>query len=420
MKREYFTRVRKRVFIITTILAPLSIAVITLSPIFLAKHGVSEERIAIYDESGIFVNQLQNKNNVKFEYIEPTVIPLDTFKRHYSEQGYSGVLHIPSNFSINDPTNVAYFSNDQLGIFTEGNIRDQMDEVLRSERLKEANVSPEMMAKLNTPVEIVQPDLRLSSAETSTALAYVMGFMIYIVMLTYGMTVMRGVMEEKTNRIAEVIISSVKPFQLMMGKIVGIALVGLTQFLIWIVLSGIILSALKGYYAGDISQLQNFSSMSNQLQHQNVSKMASFVVDINKLPLGLIAFGFVFFFLGGYLLYASLFAAIGAAAGEEGDQSLTFVATVPIIISIIIMVSVLNQPNGQLALITSMIPFCSPVVMAARLPFVPPAWQIILSGVLLIAGFICMVWVAGKIYRTGILLYGKKVSVREMLKWVRY
>jgi ABC-2 type transport system permease protein len=149
-------------------------------------------------------------------------------------------------------------------------------------------------------------------------------------------------------------------------------------------------------------------------------EMANFIVDLDKLPLGLIAFGFIFFFLGGYFLYASIFAAIGAAAGEEGDQSLTFIATVPIILSIIIMMSVLNQPNSKLAIITSLIPFCSPVIMVGRLPFVPPLWQIILSASLLIAGFILCVWLAGKIYRTGILMYGKKITLSEMAKWLRY
>jgi ABC-2 type transport system permease protein len=419
IRREYLSRVRRRIFLITTLLAPLSLGVVTLLPVFLARHGGGQEKIALYDESGIFSDQLQNRGNVTFGHINTGNVLYDTLKKHYAEMGFSGVLHVPAEFSIDQPAPAEYFSNEQLGLMTEGTIADEMNDVLRQQRLKAANISPEVMEKLDTPVKIVQSDQQLSTAATSTVLGYVMGFMIYIVMLTYGMMVMRGVMEEKTNRIAEVITSSVKPFQLMMGKIVGIALVGLTQFIIWIVLSGVVISMLKGYYAGDISQAQQLSTMNPGMQ-QNIPQVAGFIADLDKLPLTLIAFGFVFFFLGGYLLYASIFAAIGAAAGEEGDQSLAFIGTVPIIISIIIMVSVLNQPNSRLAMISSLVPFSSPIIMVARLPFVPPAWQIALSAILLIAGFLFTVWVAGRIYRTGILMYGKKVSVREMLKWVRY
>jgi ABC-2 type transport system permease protein len=213
---------------------------------------------------------------------------------------------------------------------------------------------------------------------------------------------MRGVMEEKNNRIAEVITSSVKPFQLMMGKIIGIAFVGLTQFIIWIVLSAVIMTLLKGMYAGDISQVQNMNMMNGMqgMPDRGTPEIANFLVNMDKLPLGLIAFGFIFFFLGGYLLYASIFAAIGAASGEEGDQSLTFIATVPIIISIILLISVLNQPNSKLAIIASFIPFSAPIIMAGRLPFVPPTWQIIVSALSLIAG-IRFYGVAGRKKFTG-------------------
>lgn len=361
---------------------------------------------------------MENRDHLTFGHINTANVPYDSLKKNYTASGFSGILRIPADFSISQPLSIEYFSTDQLGLMTQGGIENQMNEVLRKERLRAANISPEVMEQLNVPVKIIQADLSQSTAQTSTILAYVMGFMIYIVMITYGMMVMQGVMEEKKNRIAEVITSSVKPFQLMMGKIVGIALVGLTQFLIWIVLSGAVISLLKGLYGGDMNDMQQMQGMN--APQQDLPFIAGFLTDLDKLPLALLAFGFVFFFLGGYLLYASIFAAIGAASGEEGDQSLTFIATAPIIISILIMVSVLNQPNSRLAVITSLIPFCSPIIMVGRLPFGPPAWQIILSGVLLIAGFVFTVWVAGKIYRTGILMYGKKITFREMMKWVRY
>lgn len=418
IRREYMTRVKKRIFLVTTLLAPLSIAVITLLPAYLSTHGKQEEKIALYDESGIFSSKMENRDHLTFGHINTANVPYDSLKKNYTASGFSGILRIPADFSISQPLSIEYFSTDQLGLMTQGGIENQMNEVLRKERLRAANISPEVMEQLNVPVKIVQADHSQSTAQTSTILAYVMGFMIYVVMITYGMMVMQGVMEEKKNRIAEVITSSVKPFQLMMGKIVGIALVGLTQFLIWIVLSGAVISLLKGLYGGDMNEMQQMQGMN--APQQDLPFIAGFLADLDKLPLALLAFGFVFFFLGGYLLYASIFAAIGAASGEEGDQSLTFIATAPIIISLLIMVSVLNQPNSRLAVISSLIPFCSPIIMVGRLPFGPPAWQIILSGVLLVAGFVFTVWVAGKIYRTGILMYGKKITFREMMKWVRY
>lgn len=418
IRREYITRVRKRIFLITTLLAPLSIAVITLLPAYLSTYGKQEEIIALYDESGIFSSKMENRDHLIFGHINTANVPYDSLKKNYAASGFSGILRIPADFSISQPLSIEYFSNDQLGLMTQGGIENQMNEVLRKERLRAANISPEVMEQLNVPVKIVQADLSQSTAQTSTILAYVMGFMIYVVMITYGMMVMQGVMEEKKNRIAEVITSSVKPFQLMMGKIVGIALVGLTQFLIWILLSGVIISFLQGFYGGDVNNAQQMQGMN--VPQQDLPFISGFLADLDKLPLAWLAFGFVFFFLGGYLLYASIFAAIGAASGEEGDQSLTFIATVPIIISILIMVSVLNQPNSRLAVISSLIPFCSPIIMVGRLPFGPPAWQIILSAVLLITGFVFTVWIAGKIYRTGILMYGKKITLKEMMKWVRY
>ena len=418
IRREYMTRVKKRIFLVTTLLAPLSIAVITLLPAYLSTHGKQEEKIALYDESGIFSSKMENRDHLTFGHINTANVPYDSLKKNYTASGFSGILRIPADFSISQPLSIEYFSTDQLGLMTQGGIENQMNEVLRKERLRAANISPEVMEQLNVPVKIVQADHSQSTAQTSTILAYVMGFMIYVVMITYGMMVMQGVMEEKKNRIAEVITSSVKPFQLMMGKIVGIALVGLTQFLIWIVLSGAVISLLKGLYGGDMNDMQQMQGMN--APQQDLPFIAGFLADLDKLPLALLAFGFVFFFLGGYLLYASIFAAIGAASGEEGDQSLTFIATAPIIISLLIMVSVLNQPNSRLAVISSLIPFCSPIIMVGRLPFGPPAWQIILSGVLLVAGFVFTVWVAGKIYRTGILMYGKKITFKEMMKWVRY
>jgi ABC-2 type transport system permease protein len=239
-------------------------------------------------------------------------------------------------------------------------------------------------------------------------------------MLMYGTMVMRGVMEEKTNRIAEVMVSSVKPFQLMLGKIIGIGMVGLTQFIIWIFLVALIQMGVGLMYSDQLSQLQNLPSGGMIQQQQSVTGIAKVFDGLSQMPWGYIVSLFLFFFMGGYMLYAALFAAVGSATGEEGDQSLTFIVTLPVIISIMIMVNILEQPNGTLAIVSSMIPFTAPIVMCARLPFHPPAWQVILSMTSLVLGFLFTTWLAGRIYRVGILMYGKKVSFKELGKWLFY
>jgi ABC-2 type transport system permease protein len=252
----------------------------------------------------------------------------------------------------------------------------------------------------------------------ATALGYIMGFAFYIVMLLYGTQVMRGVMEEKTNRIAEVIISSVKPFQMMMGKIIGIGLVGLTQFVIWIVLGFFTQTIVSIIFGADISA--HTQPLSNGAQAADVNKVAEILNSAASLPWAYLISCFLFFFIGGYFLYASLFAAVGSASGDEADQSLSFIVTLPVIISIILMTNSLEQPNGTLAVVASMIPFSAPIIMCSRLPFDPPLWQVAVSMLSLIAGFIFTTWLAGKIYRTGILMYGKKVTLKELGKWLMY
>ncbi|MBA3648582.1 MAG: ABC transporter permease [Chitinophagales bacterium] len=418
IRREYLSRVRKRVFIITTLLAPLILASFTILPVYLASVSMETENIAVLDKSEIFTGKLHDHDKIKFSYLNESN---DSLQKHYEEKGYTGILYIPAEFNIDHPANAEYYSHNQLGLLTEGAIADEMNGVLKKLRLEKANVPPELLENIDkSEVQVVQSNDQLGDTGIATAVGYILGFMIYITLILYGTLVMRGVMEEKSNRIAEVIISSVKPFQLMMGKILGIGFVGLTQFIIWIVLVTLIQSVLTGYYSNDLHQLNQVSNIPGAAPQGNIPQMANIVLQAGKLPLALIASGFIFFFLGGYLLYASVFAAIGAAAGDESDQSLTFIATFPIIISFLILISVMNQPNSKLAIITSLIPFTSPVIMTARLAFEPPAWQIVASMVLLAFGFFFMVWLAAKIYRTGILMYGKKTSLKEMLKWVRY
>jgi ABC-2 type transport system permease protein len=422
IKREYITRVRKKLFLVTTILAPLGIALITILPILMSKVSTEKSSIGVIDKSNIFFEKLQNDKSLEFVYLNEDY---ERAKADYQSAGLTGILYISPDFNMYEGTGVEYFSKDQIGLKTQENIETQMSKITRELKLAKVDITPEMIDQLSKDVQIksiVSNERGTQEGNTAiaTMIGSVMGFIIYIVMLMYGTMVMRGVMEEKTNRIAEVMVSSVKPFQLMLGKIIGIGMVGLTQFIIWIILVALIQMGVGVMYSDQLSQLQNMSSGGMMQQSQNISGAVKVFDGISQLPWGYIVTSFLYFFMGGYLLYAALFAAVGSATGEEGDQSLTFIVTLPVIISIMIMVNILEQPNGTLAIVSSMIPFTAPIVMCARLPFHPPAWQLILSMISLAGGFLFTTWLAGRIYRVGILMYGKKVSVKELGKWLFY
>lgn len=408
--REYLTRVRTRVFIVTTLLMPLFILIPVALPLLISNYASSDQKIAVLDQSGIFAGKLENKDHVQFSFVNESY---DSLKQDYAYEGYNGILYVPSSFSLDDPKGIEYFSTDQLGLGTSSDVSDALTKVATRARLTKVNVTPELIDQLSKQIHFdTITGNKASNAGSAYLFGFFVGFLLYLVMVIYGVMVMRGVIEEKSNRIAEVIVSSVRPFQLMMGKIVGIALVGLTQFAAWIVLAAIGISVIHSVAGTDVASAAQSSG--------NGVNFSTLFSGVSNLPLPLILAGTIFFFLFGYLMYASLFAAIGSAAGEETDQSLSFIGTMPIIISFLIMTSILNDPNSHFAVICSLIPFFAPIVMTARLAFDPPLWQVLLSMVLLIATFLGMVWAAGKIYRTGILLYGKKTSLREMVKWVRY
>ena len=421
IRREYVTRARSRVFIIVTLLMPLIIAAFTLVPVLIFRYGGDTEKIAVIDKSNLFVGKLKNENKVEFGYFNASY---DSMKAHYADKGFTGVLYIPDSFQPEKSEGIEYFSNDQLGLGTQETMSSQLTDVVTRLRLEKVNVTPEIIEQLSVPVRISTIiGAKRGNTGAAAAIGYFAGLLLYMLLIIYGMQVMRGVMEEKSNRIAEVIVSSVKPFELMIGKIVGIALLGLTQFAVWIVMGIAAITVLNGMFGTEVTQVQQNMQ---QLQQMNGSQqgMTQMVATLNEslssLPVGLIVFGVVFFFLFGYLMYSSLFAAIGAASGDEADQSLTFVATMPLIISFFLAFNAMNAPNSRLSVFTSIFPLTSPIVMPARLAYEPPMIEIILSMVCLVLGFLLLVWIAGKIYRTGILMYGKKISLKEMIKWVRY
>lgn len=429
IQREYVTRVRKRIFLITTLLAPLGIALMSTLPIWFATMNTGVKTVMVCDESKGQIVKANLKNTDAFTFSNSND-PYNMLKERISDTTYEAILHIPSTFSKETPEGVEYFTLKQPGLSTESDISNMLSNILRNQELQHMNLSEGQIDSLDTDISIntiISNGSSVKEGNTAVAagLGYVMGFLIYIVLIIYGTQVMRGVMEEKTNRIVEVMISSVKPFQLMLGKIIGIALVGLTQFAIWILLSIIIFQGLSMFVGGqinphDIQQAQQMSQFNNPAAQQQFSALADQLGNISKLPIALILITFPMFFFGGYMLYSSLFAAVGSAAGEEGDQSLTFIVTIPIIISIMLMFTVLNDPNSQMAVVASLIPFTAPVVMSARIPFDPPLWQVILSITFLILGFLGTTWLAGKIYRIGILRYGKKATLKEIIRWITY
>lgn len=429
IQREYLTRVKKKSFIITTLLAPLGFAAFFMVTIFLAQNNQSDKKIIVVDDSGIFKNNFADTDYLHFKFLDGN---LDSLEKTYVTDGYDGILYIPEIKNLSTPRGIEYRSEDHLGVASKGHIEKQMTRVIRKKKIELAQVDPKILKEIDdidlqlTTVTLGEEGNKKVSAEIAMALGYIMGFAIYMVLLVYGTMVMKGVVEEKTNKIVEVIISSVKPFQLMLGKIIGVGAVGLTQFALWGILIVIIQFAMTLLFADQIQELAKLQQSGGTEMYggQDPEEMALFISELiegtKNINFTAIFFQFVFFFFGGYMLYGALFAAIGSAAGEEGEgQSMNFIVSIPIIISIVIMTSVVQDPNSSLAVWSSIFPFTAPVVMPARLAFEPPVWQLILSMVFLILGFLFTTWLAGRIYRVGILLHGKKVTLKDLAMWVK-
>ena len=421
IQREYLSRVRNKFFILTTLLMPLLLGLLIMVPFLLMRFDNSIQRIVVVDESQLFKNHIPDSKSL---YFFSTEDPIDSVKEHYRELNFTGVLYIPENIDIWNPKGFEYISDSQLGLETDIYIRSKLTKEIRRLRMIELDINPAIDKQLTVNLSLLTKVKDESGEKTvnsmvSTAIGYITGFMIYIVLLIYGTMVMRGVIEEKTSRIVEVMLSSLKPFQLMVGKIVGIAAVGLTQFTIWGISLIFINILIAIFFSQSLGDLQNMGSSGRFGDSEDIEMIASVLAGIKSINMPLVIFSFLFYFIGGYLLYATLFAAAGSAANDETDvQTLTFPVTIPVIISFFIMMAAIRNPDGQLAFWSSIIPFSSPLVMPARIPFGVPPWQIALSMVLLVLGFLGSAWIAAKIYRTGILLYGKKVTLREIGRWM--
>ncbi len=436
IQREYTTRVQKKSFIILTLLMPVLMSAIMFLPGYLMTLDDEQVRtIGVYDSSAVFLGRMENSEFTKFKFIPKE--EYQTLKSDLKNSSYYALLAIEPNFLTtktvqviserNIPWDVKSFIQDKIQGIIE---KDKMAEVVRQTAIPDLE---KKIAATKTHINIdtikvgAGGETKKSSTEIGMVLGYIFGFMIYIFIFIYGSMVMQGVMEEKQSRIVEVIISSVRPFQLMMGKIVGIAFVGLTQFALWVILGVTIFSASKSLYPGatHTQQIQNVMAQSQEAVQQaapsQMDKMQEIFSMIDTINFPLLIGCFIFFFIGGYLLYSSMFAAVGSAIDAQEDaQQFMFPITLPIILSIIVMMSAIKNPEGPVAFWFSIIPFTSPIVMMARIPFGVPYWQIGLSMLLLIITFVAMVWVTGKIYRTGILMYGKKPSWKEIGKWLMY
>jgi len=432
IKREYLTRVRKKTFILTTILTPLLFAGIFAVVIFITIKNVSNEKVAVVDSGGYLKSSLESSKTVTYEFVP------DVDTSNFIAKGYSAVLFAPQT-GINQTSNFKLITEKSLNRIANTKIERDISRALENNMIsQELKIDPKQIDSIKSRAENISIEtskkgegdkLESSSFDVANGIGYITGFLIYITLFIYGTMVMRGVMEEKTNRIAEVIISSVKPFQLMMGKILGIGAVGLTQFLIWIVLisviSGVLSSMIPPEVLDQVQQNNGQMPGSSQQGSEAIRNLAAAQNSLSSINWGLVIFSFVFYFIGGYLFYAALFAAVGSAVNEDPQdaQSMTFPVIMPIILAIVIMINAINDPGGSLATWSSIIPFFSPIVMMARIPFgVPdtvPYWQLGLSMAFLVLGFLFTTWLSAKIYRTGILMYGKKPSWKEMIKWIR-
>ncbi len=425
IEREYMTRVKRKSFLLTTLIVPIVIIGFYAVIIAVSISGESNtQRIAIIDEANLFNGNIESGKNEKSTFTFIHNENEQSFKNKYRDQGYSLFLYIPPTADKNTDQ-IKLHSQAAVNLFAKSALERKINTAIEKKRLADAKIDPEIYKNIKADVEIENTidsakGEQKSVAGVAYAVSFIAGILIYMILLIYGTMVMRGVMEEKTNRIAEVIVSSAKPFQLMMGKIVGIGAVGLTQFAIWIVLMSILQLIIPFIFPDFFNQLSNPVLANPALQQANPSKMFTIMQGLHSLPIAKILFCFIFYFLGGYLLYAALFAAIGSVVSEDQQeaQQLVFPVMMPLILGFVIMTKAINDPDSGLALFGSMFPLTSPIVMMGRVTYGVPWWQLAISMALLVAGFLFFTWLTAKIYRTGILLYGKKITWKEMWKWL--
>lgn len=435
IQREYLSRVRKKTFILTTILTPIGFVLFFVVIMFIMTSGAEEKQFALVDEQDLLQTQqgrsLRDNSTVHFK---PVRLSLDSAKSQLAQLECNGIIYIPQqDTQLLRNVRVEYYSDEQLGVNTLEFVEKVIEDRVREVKVKRSGIDPALLESFKTSVELTPKSITPKPADESEASRYrvyvatflggIMMFLIYIVVFIYGNMVMRSVMEEKTSRIVEVIMSSVKPFQLMLGKIIGVGAVGLTQFAIWAIVFPLMYMGVGLLFAGRLQNIEPAAMGAGaNMEQPNAAEMMLLVNEIVSFDYGRIIFFFLIFFILGYLLYASLFAAVGSAMNDDwGEgQSLTMIIVIPVAMGFYIGTAAIQNPNGTLAMWSSIFPLFSPIVMPARAVFDPPMWQMALSIALLLVTSLFFVWLSGRIYRVGILMYGKKTSIKEFVKWIFY
>ncbi|PTM08458.1 MAG: ABC transporter permease [Bacteroidetes bacterium] len=430
IKREYLTKVKNKSFIVMTILSPIIMIALFAVVAYLSQLNNNKERtISILDESGQISTIFKNTENTKYNILSN--VSLEDAKASVEANGEYGLLHIANNTDLDQMAkSIRFYSEDTPSLTLMSSLESKLENKLTDLKLLQGGVDIEKIAASRTSIDIAQESYqgeKTSKMDNIVKLAFggFAGYLLFMFIIIYGNMIMRSVIEEKTSRIIEVIISSVKPIQLMMGKIIGTSLAGITQFVIWIILGSILMTIVSLVFGVDLTQMQTPQQemMQQAVQSAEVqNQMQNLMSAIYNLPIANLVVAFILFFIGGYLLYSSLYAAIGAAVDNETDtQQFMLPILMPLILAVYVGVfTVIEDPHGTVSTVFSFIPFTSPVVMLMRIPFGVPIWQQLVALILLIGTFMFTVWFAAKIYRVGILMYGKKPSYKELYKWLKY
>jgi ABC-2 type transport system permease protein len=431
IKREFIAKVRNKSFVVMTFLSPLLFVAIAGFIGYLSSMKAETKRIAIHDETGLFAADFlkENKKGAEFKYLNLSEIDVKALKDSITKENFSGLIVIPKPKGNKDlESKIEFISNSSPSISFIENTQDIIGNKITKLNLEEAKLDTLAIQKAQSKVNI---HLVKASGEESLkglneikiAIGGAFGYLIMMFIIIYGNMVMRSVIEEKTNRIIEIIISSVKPFQLMIGKIVGTSLAGLLQFIIWAIIGLGLMFAASVFFGVNVGPTARISpELMQSAQHELSGSAQMYITELWNLPIASILIGFVVYFIGGYFLYSSFYAAIGAAVDNQTDsQQFLLPIMMPLILSVYIgFFTVVNDPHGTVAVVFSMIPLTSPIVMLMRLPFGVPWWQIAISVLLLFTTFFLVVWFAAKIYRVGILMYGKKPTWKELYRWLKY
>ncbi|MFV5688397.1 ABC transporter permease [Flavobacterium sp. ZT3R25] len=431
IKREFIAKVRNKSFIVMTFLSPLLFVGIAAFVGYLSSMKADTKRIAIHDESGLFAKEFTSQNVKKgeYKYLDLSLIDLKFLKDSITNENYEGLLYIPNESNSKDFENkIQFISNESPSISFIESVQDVIAKKLTKTNLEKAHLDTLAIKNAESKVNI---SLTKASGEESVkglneikiGIGGAFGYLIMMFIIIYGNMVMRSVIEEKTNRIVEIIISSVKPFQLMMGKIVGTALAGLLQFIIWAAIGLSLMFAASLFFGVNLGPTARISpELMHTAQQEFAGTAQMYIKELWNLPIASILIGFVIYFIGGYFLYSSFYAAIGAAVDNQTDsQQFLLPIIMPLMLSVYIgFFTVINDPHGTIAVVFSMIPLTSPIVMLMRIPFGVPWWQIAISITVLFGTFFSVVWFAAKIYRVGILMYGKKPTWNELYRWLKY